>query len=158
VTTGHPEPEVRRAGTADSEVIGSLLHDFNTEFDEITPGPEAIADRVRELLAGEDFIVLLVGAGPHGLAVLRFRPSIWTEGLECYLAELYVQPEHRRRGLGLALMTAVLEVARERGADYIEVATSEGDLGARALYERFGFVNRERGPNGPMMYVYEREL
>ena len=44
------------------------------------------------------------------------------------------------------------------GADYIEVATSEDDVGARALYERLGFVNREREPDGPVMYVYELEL
>jgi ribosomal protein S18 acetylase RimI-like enzyme len=149
---------VRAAGTADAEVIGRLLHDFNTEYDEITPGPGAVADRVRELLAGEDFAVLLGGSEPRGLIVLRFRPSIWTPGLECYIAELYVQPEHRRRGLGLALMNAALEAARAQGADYVEVATSEDDTGARALYERLGFVNRERGPDGPVMLVYEREL
>jgi ribosomal protein S18 acetylase RimI-like enzyme len=153
-----PDLTIRRAGAADAEVIGRLLHDFNTEFEEPTPGAAALADRVRELLDRNDFIVLLAGSEPRGLAMLRFRPSIWTSGLECYLAELYVQPEHRRRGLGLALMTAVLEVARERGADYIEVATSEDDVGARALYERFGFVNREQGPDGPVMYVYEREV
>ena len=149
---------VRSAGAADAEVIGGLLHDFNTEYDEITPGPAAVADRVRELLAGEDFAVLLGGSEPRGLVVLRFRPSIWTAGLECYIAELYVQPEHRRRGLGLALMNAALDAARAQGADYVEVATSEDDTGARALYERLGFVNRERGPDGPVMLVYEREL
>jgi ribosomal protein S18 acetylase RimI-like enzyme len=117
-----------------------------------------VADRVRELLVDEDFIVLLGAHEPRGLAVLRFRPSIWTPGLECYIAELYVQPEHRRQGLGLALMNAALDAARDRGADYIEVATSEDDTGARALYERLEFVNRERPPNGPMMLVYEREL
>jgi hypothetical protein len=31
-------------------------------------------------------------------------------------------------------------------------------LPARALYERFGFSNREGRPDGPVMYVYEREL
>jgi len=149
---------VRSAGAADAEVIGRLLHDFNTEYDEITPGPEAVANRVRELLAGEDFAVLFGGSEPRGLVVLRFRPSIWTPGLECYVAELYVQPEHRRQGLGLALMNAALTAARAQGADYVEVATSEDDTGARALYERFGFVNRERGPDGPVMLVYEREL
>jgi ribosomal protein S18 acetylase RimI-like enzyme len=153
-----PDPTVRRAGDADADEIGSLLHDFNTEFQDVTPGPEALAARVRELLAGERFIVLLAGDGPRGLAVLRFRPSIWTRGLECYLAELYVQPDHRRRGLGLALMTAVLETAKAEGADYVEVATSEDDAGARALYERMGFVNRERGADGPLMYMYEREI
>jgi ribosomal protein S18 acetylase RimI-like enzyme len=149
---------VRRAEAADAEIIGRLLHDFNTEFDEITPGPEALADRVRELLAGDDFVVLLAGSEALGLAVLRFRPSIWTEGLECYLAELYVQPEHRGQGLGRALMTATLETAKARGADYIEVATSEDDVAARALYERFGFINREQDPDGPVMFMYEREL
>jgi len=158
VTRDAPRHTVRRAGVADAEIIGRLLHDFNTEFDEITPGPEALADRVRELLAGDDFIVLLAGDEPRGLAVLRLRPSIWTQGLECYLAELYVQPEHRRRGLGRALMTATLHTAGDRGADYIEVATSEDDVAARALYEKFGFINRERGPDGPVMFVYEREL
>jgi ribosomal protein S18 acetylase RimI-like enzyme len=153
-----PDLGVRRAGIVDAEAIGRLLHDFNTEFEELTPGPEAVADRVRELLAGEDFIVLLGGSEPRGLAVLRFRPSIWTAGLECYIAELYVQPAHRRQGLGLALMNAALDAARDRGADYIEVATSEDDTGARALYERLGFVNRERPPDGPVMLVYEREL
>src|SRR3954454_8827664 len=153
-----PDLTVRRAGDADADAIGSLLHDFNTEFKDVTPGPEALAARVRELLAGEGFIVLLAGEGPRGLAVLRFRPSIWTPGLECYLAELYVQPDHRRRGLGLALMTAVLDTAKAEGADYVEVATSEDDAGARALYERMGFVNRERGADGPLMYVYEREV
>jgi ribosomal protein S18 acetylase RimI-like enzyme len=149
---------VRAAGAADAEGIGRLLHDFNTEFDEITPGPEAIADRVRELLAGDDFVVLLVGGEPRGLVVLRFRPSIWSPGLECYIAELYVQPEHRRQGLGLALMNAALDAARDRGADYVEVATSEDDVGARALYDRLGFVNRERPPDGPVMLIYERKL
>jgi ribosomal protein S18 acetylase RimI-like enzyme len=149
---------VRPAGAADAEAIGRLLHDFNTEYDEITPGPEAVADRVRELLAGDDFVVLLGGSEPRGLAVLRFRPSIWTPGLECYIAELYVQPEHRRQGLGLALMNAALDAARAHRADYVEVATSEDDTGARALYERLGFVNCERPPDGPVILMYEREL
>jgi ribosomal protein S18 acetylase RimI-like enzyme len=150
--------DVRRAGESDAGVIGGLLHDFNTEFNEITPGPEAVADRVRDLLAGDDFVVLLVDGEPRGLAVLRFRPSIWSPGLECYIAELYVQPEHRRQGLGLALMNAALDAASTLGADYIEVATSEDDTGARALYERLGFVNRERPPDGPVMLMYERKL
>ena len=55
-------------------------------------------------------------------------------------------------------MTATLHTAGDRGADYIEVATSEDDVAARALYEKFGFINRERGPDGPVMFVYERGL
>ena len=155
--TAERDLEVRPASHADAEAIGRLLHDFNTEFEDHTPGPEAIADRVRELLAGDDFAVLL-GGGADGLAVLRFRPSIYSEALECHLAELYVAPARRGRGLGLALMETAIDLARRRGCDFMDLGTSEDDVAARRLYERLGFINREGGPEGPVMYVYEREL
>jgi ribosomal protein S18 acetylase RimI-like enzyme len=149
---------VRRAQAADTPAIGRLLHDFNTEFEEETPGPEALAERIRELLAGDSDLVLLGGPGPDGLAVLRFRPSLWSRALECYVAELYVAPARRGHGLGRALMEAALEEARRAGTDYISLGTSEDDVAARALYESLGFSNREGRPDGPVMYVYEREL
>jgi ribosomal protein S18 acetylase RimI-like enzyme len=90
--------------------------------------------------------------------VLRFRPAIWTRALECYVAELYVAPERRGRGLGRSLMVAAIACARQRGADRMELGTGESDLAARALYESLGFSNREGKPDGPINYVYELEL
>ena len=149
---------VRQAGRADADAIGRLLHDFNTEFEDVTPGPEALAERVAELIAEGEMVVLLAGDGPDGLAVLRFRRSIWTPGLECYLAELYVAPALRGRGLGRELMQRALQVARERGADYIDLVTGEDDAAARSLYESLGFDNRAGKPGGPVNLYYEREL
>jgi ribosomal protein S18 acetylase RimI-like enzyme len=149
---------VRRAEAADAEAIGRLLHDFNVEFDDFTPGPQEIARRMRDLLAAGEATVFLAGDGPDALAVLRFAPSLYIDALECYLAELYVVPDRRGSGLGRALMEAVLDEARTRGATYIHLGTSETDVAARGLYEKFGFINREGGPEGPVMYVYEREL
>jgi ribosomal protein S18 acetylase RimI-like enzyme len=148
---------VRRAGPADADAAGRLLHDFNTEYDDVTPGPRKLAERIRLLLAEGSTEVLLAGPGPDGIALLRFRPSIWSEALECYLAELYVAPARRGLGLGRALMEAAIALARERGADRMDVGTSEDDAAARGLYERFGFVDRE-GPGGPASLFYEREL
>lgn len=153
------DPRVARlAGPGDAEAVGGLLHDFNSEYDEPTPGPERLAERVCELLAGGDFDVLLAGDGPAGLAVLRFRPSIFSDALECYLAELYVAPPHRGHGLGRALMEAAVKLARWRGATYMDLGTAETDTAARALYESMGFSNREGRPDGPLNYFYEREL
>jgi len=45
--------------------------------------------------------------------VLRFRPGIWTNALECYLAELYVRPQRRGQGLGRALMEAAITRAAQ---------------------------------------------
>jgi GNAT superfamily N-acetyltransferase len=149
---------VRHAGPDDAPAISRLLYDFNIEFDEPTPTPDDLARRITELMASGDTAVLLVGDGPDGLAVLRFRPGLWSRALECYLAELYVVPAQRGHGLGRALLTAALDLARATGADRIELGTSEDDVVARALYESAGFTNRERPPDGPIMYVYEREL
>jgi ribosomal protein S18 acetylase RimI-like enzyme len=149
---------VRRAGPEDAEAVGRLLHAFNGECDYFTPGPEAFARRMRELMAGEETVVLLGGSGPDGLAVLRFRPALATETLECYLAELYVVPDRRGEGLGRALMEAAIGTARERGASTMDLGTSEDDVAARSLYESLGFTNREGSPDGPVNYFYERDL
>jgi GNAT superfamily N-acetyltransferase len=149
---------VRLAQPADADMVGRLLHDFNTEFGDPTPGAGRLAKRIRELLAEGQTTVLLAGAGPHGLAVLRFRPAIWSESLECYLAELYVVPDRRGHGLGRALMQAAIANARERGADHMDLGTGEQDVVARALYESLGFSSREGKPDGPIQYFYEREL
>jgi GNAT superfamily N-acetyltransferase len=148
---------IRLADAADAEAIGQLLYDFNREFDEPAPAPPVIAGRIRQLLDGGDTLVLLTGDGPDGVAVLRFRPSIWSQGLECYLAELYIVPARRGQGLGRALMEAVLQTARDRGADTMDIGVDEPDIPARRLYESLGFTNRT-GDEGSLMFYYEREL
>lgn len=139
-------------------MIGRMLDAFNREYDDPTPGAEKLEARIRQLMDDGDTIVLLGGDGPQGLALLRLRRSIFTEGLECYLAELYVVPERRGQGLGRALMLAAMDLARERGADYMELNTGEQDVAARALYESLGFSRTEGKPDGPINYYYERYL
>jgi GNAT superfamily N-acetyltransferase len=149
---------VRRAGPDDAEAVARMLHDFNTEFDESTPGPEFLAKRIRALLESGDVTVVLGGAGPDGLALMRFRPSLWSETLDCFLEELYVVPDRRGQGLGRAIMEAAMDIARETGAGYIDLGTGETDTAARALYEKLGFDNRGGKADGPVNYFYEREL
>ena len=149
---------VRIAQPDDADAVGRLLYDFNREYDDPTPEPSWLAERIRVLLAGGDTAVLIAGDGPDGVAVLRFRPSLWSDALECYVAELYVVPPKRGRGIGRALMEAAMKLARDRGADYMDLNTGETDVVARALYENLGFSNNEGKPAGPVNYYYEREL
>ena len=153
-----PMANVRRATPDDAAQIGRLLDAFNREYDEFTPGAEALAGRCAELLAADAMSALLVGDGPDGVAVVRFRPSLWVDAPEAYLEELYVVPEHRGEGLGRALLDGALALCVERGAKYIGLGTSTDDTAALGLYESAGFTNREGKPDGPSMLWYELEL
>jgi ribosomal protein S18 acetylase RimI-like enzyme len=152
------EIQVRQATAEDAAAIARLLHDFNLEFEEPTPDVETLSAKVRKLLEAGEITVLLAGEGPDGLAVLRFRPALWSEGLETYLQELYVVPSLRGNGIGRELLQRAIDLARERGADGIDLNTGETDTAARGLYESMGFTNREGGPDGPPMLFYEREF
>lgn len=138
-----------------------LLHQFNTEYDEPAPPPEELAARLVELIEADQVTVLLARAHeagePVGVAVMRLQPSVWSRAQEAYLAELYVVPARRGQGHGRALITEAVRVARERGADYAFLVTSEEDVLAQRLYEAAGF-RRTEGEDGPLMLAYEREL
>lgn len=153
-----PEIPVRQATALDAPSIARLLHDFNTEFSEPTPGVKALTGHARRLLEEGEMAVLLAGAGPDALALLRFRPSVWTGEPEAHLQELYVVPDRRGCGIGRALLEATIEFARAVGATNLDLNTGETDTTARALYESMGFTNKEGGPEGPPMLFYEREI
>jgi GNAT superfamily N-acetyltransferase len=153
-----PNEEVRQATSADAADAARLLHDFNAEFGDVTPGPGPLTERLTELLDAGEVTILLAGPGPDGIAVLRFRQAIFQATRTAYLEELYVAPAKRGEGLGRALIDATIDLARAEGAGWLEVATSEDDMAARGLYASAGFTDREGGPDGPVMLFYEREL
>jgi ribosomal protein S18 acetylase RimI-like enzyme len=153
-----PSSEIRRADASDAAGVARLLHEFNTEYEDFTPGVPALTDRLAELLADNEIIALLAGDPALGFALLRIRPSLWAKAGDAYLEELYVTPKHRRRGIGRKLLDAAIETAGNAGANHFELTTGETDTEARALYESTGFTNREGSPDGPRMLYYELDL
>lgn len=79
-----------------------------------------------------------------GIVHYLFHRSTWTPGNYCYLQDLYVAEEARGRGLGRALIEAVYQAAREKGASRVYWLTHETNAQARALYDtladRPGFI------------------
>ena len=137
-----------------------LLCDFNAEYDDPAPPPDQVAARLGELVEGGQVVVLLARddeGAPVGVAVMRVQPSVFSRAQEAYLAELYVVPSRRGQGFGRELITEALGVARDRGADYAFLITSEEDRLAQRLYEAAGF-RRTEGEGGPLMLAYERDL
>ncbi len=63
------------------------------------------------------------------------------------LPKIAVLPAYRGQGLGRALLSALIEVAKARGAEKMFLEVRASNLPARKLYERHGFTTlriRER--------------
>jgi ribosomal protein S18 acetylase RimI-like enzyme len=79
-----------------------------------------------------DRLVGVAGLGMESRERLSHRATLFG---------MYVRPEHRGRGIADRLVEAVLRDARSRPeVVVVQLTVSEGNRGARALYERHGFA------------------
>ncbi len=102
--------------------------------------------------------------GAHVLKVLGSGPSVWfasvpgddsagppaaigrcvVDGRWAGFMAVEVGPEHRRRGLATAVMTALARTALDEGASAAWLQVETDNEGARALYDGMGFATHHR--------------
>ncbi|MEV6211398.1 GNAT family N-acetyltransferase [Kitasatospora sp. NPDC051914] len=70
-----------------------------------------------------------------GIAHYLFHPTFWL-GDSCYLQDLFVDEAARGKGVARKLIEEVAGVARERGVSRLYWTTQEGNIAARALYDK----------------------
>lgn len=87
---------------------------------------------------GEEDMVFLVA---EDLEVVGFLVAVFEGGGQgfAHIHDLAVDPRHRRKYVGTALLEALIRRARERGASAVRLEVRMGNEGARRFYERRGF-------------------
>jgi GNAT superfamily N-acetyltransferase len=75
---------------------------------------------------------------PAGFALYFFNYSTFLCRPGLYLEDLFVRPAHRGRGIGLALLAALEQRAREAGCGRLEWAVLDWNESAIEFYRRFG--------------------
>jgi len=85
-----------------------------------------------------------------GIAHYLYHASVWYSG-KCYLADLFVDSEVRRRGVATAMIEWVARDAKEHGFPGLYWNTLE-DAPARALYDQVGKLHK-----GFIHYSYRRD-
>ena len=65
---------------------------------------------------------------------------------ECYVDNVAVFPQYRRRGVARALMQRLITAARERSAAFVTLEARTSNTGAILLYESLGFREAGRRP------------
>lgn len=81
------------------------------------------------------FIALLDGK-PVGLTHYMYHRSCWSLVNNCYLQDLFADPEIRGKGVGAALIEAVRQEAAKIGVANVYWMTHETNATARKLYDR----------------------
>lgn len=86
-----------------------------------------------------------------GIAHYVFHASIWRAEGRCYLADLFVDPEVRRRGIATAMIKWVARDAEEHGFPRLYWNTLD-DAPARGLYDKVANFHKEI-----IYYAYRRD-
>ena len=152
-----PTPSARLAEVGDAADVARLLHDFNTEFDTPSPGPEILTRRLAHLLAGASTLAVIAGDPAVAVGLVTLRPNVWYDGDVALLDELYVVPRLRNGGLGTAIIDLLHAHAAAAGIDAIEINVDEGDIDAQRFYERHGYSAAEPD-TGERAFYYFREV
>jgi GNAT superfamily N-acetyltransferase len=144
--------KARLAVASDLEALVSLAVEFRNFLAQDDPAEASFRAGIGALLRDPAVEFLIVDGA--GYAQCRYRLSLWHEGMEAELEDLFVTAAARGRGTGRQLLELALERAAARGCQSIGVQTNERNRNALALYERFGFFNaRARWQGGRQLWL-----
>ena len=150
-------PLVWRAEQHEAEDVGRLLVDFRNHLKVDWPSDNAFLAGVDRLIEDPSAAFLLGAVDPDsppaGVAQVRFRFGIWWAAEDCLLEDLFVDASARGSGVGRALVSAVVEQARERGCRRVELDVNDANDAALALYGSFGFGAQDDRYGGRNLFM-----
>ncbi len=134
---------IRPAKPDDAPLILRFIRDL-AEFEGLSHAVAATEDSLRESLFGPnpnaEVALGFLGDDPVGFAVFFHTYSTFLGRRGMYLEDIFVMPEHRRKGLGTMLLRHVAGIAVERGCGRFEWAALDWNQNAARFYEGLGAV------------------
>jgi len=126
--------EIRRALAADADAVFAMLERFAMSYE---PDRNAFERSFAAMIDSQDTALLVADEGEAlvGYVMAVEFGTLFANGSVVQVEELFVEEAKRGAGTGQALVAAVIEWARQRGAAEVTVPTRR----AGAYYERMGF-------------------
>ncbi len=132
---------IRDAGPADVEHLLRLIQEL-ADFERASDSVQATKEGLHGALFCPDpkvFALVAEDAGAIvGMAIYFVSFSTWTGRHGLYLEDIFVVPDHRSRGLGRELMTALAVRAVKLGCSRVEWAVLDWNEAAISFYESLG--------------------
>jgi GNAT superfamily N-acetyltransferase len=132
---------IRPAQVDDVPVIVSLIREL-AEYEREPDAVEATADDIHAALFGPAAAAFCHVAEHDGevvgFALWFLNFSTWKGKHGIYLEDLFVRPSSRGTGLGKALLTNLIDIARERGYGRVEWSVLDWNTPAIDFYRSLG--------------------
>jgi len=128
--------EIRDATSSDSQAVSGIVRQLGFAHD-----PEVIRRRLAELGPSSGFRALVAVANGTvvGLLTLQIVPYVNTDSAGGQIVILAVDSEHRRRGIGSALVHQAERLASTSGCCNVKVFSDQKRADAHAFYESLGY-------------------
>ncbi len=136
-----PAFTLRAAEPRDLPAISGLIHEL-ADFEKLTHLVQTTPEKLHPHLFGDRPVAEALVAEVEGRVVAfalffnNFSTFLARPGL--YLEDLYVQPAHRRSGIGRALLKRLGALAVERGCGRFEWSVLDWNENAIRFYEGMG--------------------
>jgi ribosomal protein S18 acetylase RimI-like enzyme len=148
---------VRRGGAQDVRFLRDMLHHayyWKERAPDSGPGPVALYVKAWGR-RGDTAVIAIDGGFPVGAAWYRMfdadRPGYGFVDERTPELAIAVVPSARGKGVGSALLDALLERARADGYRAISLAVDRNNAGAIGLYQRHGFERVREGEDSVTM-------
>ncbi len=93
----------------------------------------------RELDSPNSDLLVLLPQCKRGAQPLVGIACLWAILEEAHITVLAIDPQYQRQGLGQAMLCALLTSAHLRGLEWATLEVRISNVGAIALYQKFGF-------------------
>ncbi len=132
--------QIRRAGVDDLSQVVPLFDAYRRFYGQASDAAAARA-YLHERLQNSEAVILLAESQGKALGFTLLYPGFSSVRMARahVLNDLYVAPEARRTGVGLALLEAAAAFARSSGSMRISLETARDNHPAQALYRRAGW-------------------
>jgi GNAT superfamily N-acetyltransferase len=132
---------IRAAQPCDVDLIYALIVELATYErapEQVVGTPELLAEALFGPRPSAEALIAELAGEPVAFALFHGTFSTWECRPGIWLEDLYVPPQHRRHGIGSALLTALAAITLERGCARLEWTALDWNTPALDFYAKLG--------------------
>lgn len=135
---------IKQIGVEELDGVAQLFNQYRIFYKQPSDLEKAKAYLEARLINNESIIFLaFIDGKPIGFTQLYPNYSSAKLSKNWILNDLFVSFEHRKQGIGHALIKTAMNFAKEQGSSFLQLETGIDNYPAQSLYEAIGFEKQE---------------